>query len=75
MKKRTYFQRLRHRLFKQLCKLTLYIIGLIFLFTLVLGSEYSFSLRRASIVYKQQKSSFGKLLKGVEAVKYLAKLF
>ena len=74
-KKQGIIERMFHSLIRHLFKLGLFIIGVLFLFTLLLGSEYSFSLRRASIVAKRQKTTFQKYIGGVKVLKYIAKVF
>ena len=68
-------ERMFRSLIGYLAKMGLFVLGVLLIFTLVLGSEYSFSLRRSAIVYKQQKSVFQKYMKGVSALQYLVKLF
>ena len=75
MKKPGIIKRMINALIKKLCILALCIVGVLALFLIILGSEYSFSLKRSAIVYKQQKSMIQKYMGGVKVLKYIVKIF
>jgi len=74
-KKEGIMERLFKHFINQLFKFAIFLIAAVFIFILVLGSEYKFSLKRADRVFKEQISTFQKYAKGIEVLKFMAKVF
>ena len=74
-KKKSLKDRILSSLFKHLRNSIIYMTAVAIIFLLIMGSDYSFSLKRASRVSYEMKSTFGKYMKGIKVLDFLAKLF